>query len=81
MIWIVDAKYMGEYRVYVKFNDGKEGELNLESYIKSKEEGTIFSPLKELENFKTVHFNSDIDTIVWSNGADVAPERLYEMIA
>lgn len=56
MVWLVDAVYRGDYRVFVRFNDGKESEIDLENYIKSK-----------------------LDTIVWANGADIAPERLYEM--
>jgi len=79
MIWLVDAAYRGDYRVFVRFNDGKESEIDLENYIKSKNEETVFAPLKELKNFQTVHFDSDLDTIVWANGADIAPERLYEM--
>lgn len=79
MIWLVDAVYRGDYRVFVRFNDGKESEIDLENYIKSKNEETVFAPLKELEFFQTVHFDSDLDTIVWANGADIAPERLYEM--
>ncbi len=79
MIWLVDAVYRGDYRVFVRFNDGKESEIDLENYIKSKNEETVFAPLKELHIFKTVHFDSDLDTIVWANGADIAPERLYEM--
>lgn len=80
MVWLVDAKYLGKYNVFVKFNDGKESVLDLENYIKLKNEDTIFAPLKELQNFKTLRFNSDIDTIEWANGADIAPERLYEMM-
>ncbi|MDD2829847.1 MAG: DUF2442 domain-containing protein [Sulfuricurvum sp.] len=79
MIWLVDAVYRGDYRVFVRFNDGKESEIDLENYIKSKNDETVFAPLKELDVFQTVHFDSDLDTIVWVNGADIAPERLYEM--
>ena len=79
MIWLVDAAYLGGYRVFVRFNDGKESEINLENYIKSKNDETVFGPLKELQAFGTVHFDSDLDTIVWENGADIAPKRLYEM--
>lgn len=79
MIWLVDAVYRGDYRVFVRFNDGKESEIDLENYIKSKNEETVFAPLKELDVFQTVHLDSDLDTIVWANGADIAPERLYEM--
>ncbi len=79
MIWVVDAKYIGDYKVFVRFNDGVEAKLDLENYVKSKKDGTIFAPLKNIENFKTVKYNSDTDTIEWENGADIAPERLYEM--
>lgn len=80
MIWVEDAKYIDNFSLFVKFNDGKEAVIDMESYIKSKQENTIFAPLKELDNFKTVTLNKDIDTIVWANGADIAPERLYEIM-
>lgn len=80
MIWVEDAKYIDNFSLFVKFNDGKEAVIDMENYIKSKQENTIFAPLRELDNFKTVTLNRDIDTIVWANGADIAPERLYEMM-
>ena len=80
MIWIEDANYIDEFRVFVRFNDGKEAVIDLKSYIESKPNGTIFEPLKKLENFKTLKFNPDIDTIEWANGADIAPERLYALM-
>ena len=79
MIWLEDAKYMDEFRVFVRFNDGRESMIDLKNYIESKPNGTIFEPLKQLENFQTLRFNPDIDTIEWANGADIAPERLYEL--
>lgn len=79
MIWLTDAQYLSDYSIFVRFNDGKETILNLESYIKSKLDNTVFSPLKEQLYFQTVKFNQDTDTIEWDNGADIAPERLYEM--
>ena len=79
MIWIEDAKYLGNFSVFVKFNDGKEAVIDLENYIKSKKDTSIFAPLKELNNFKTLRFNADTDTIEWANGADIAHERLYEI--
>jgi hypothetical protein len=79
MIWVVDARYMDGYRAYVKFNDGKESIIDFKDYIQSKSDGTIFEALKKLENFQTLLFNPDIDTIEWANGADIAPERLYEL--
>ncbi len=79
MVWVEDAKYIDGYRAFIKFNNGKESIVDFENYILSKPSGTIFEPLKQLENFKTLRFNPDIDTIEWANGADIAPERLYEL--
>lgn len=39
----------------------------------------MFEPLKKMSNFKTVYLNSDLDTIVWNNGADMSPDFLFEI--
>jgi hypothetical protein len=41
-------------------------------------EGEMFEPLKDLEVFKSFRVDPEIETIVWANGADLAPEFLYE---
>ena len=41
--------------------------------------GMIFEPLKELAFFQQVRVNLDTNTIEWPNGADLAPEFLYEI--
>jgi len=42
-------------------------------------DGEIFAPLKNIEYFKKVQVNRDIDTIMWENGADLSPDFLYEI--
>ena len=42
--------------------------------------GPIFEPLKEITFFKKFELNSDLNTILWYNGADFAPEYLYERV-
>jgi hypothetical protein len=42
-------------------------------------EGEIFEPLKDINFFKTVSVNPDLDTIVWQNNADFSPDFLYEI--
>jgi hypothetical protein len=79
MIWLTDAKYVNNYKIFVKFNNGTETILDLENYIKTKPNNTIFNEIKDIHNFQKVRFSSDLDTIVWDNGADIAPERLYEL--
>ena len=78
MVWVVAAKYVKDYQVWLKFNDGTEKIVDFKQKIFS-EKRNIFLPLKDLEYFKQVFFNSESDTIQWPNGADVAPETLYGM--
>lgn len=47
--------------------------------LKPHLEGEIFKPLKDISYFKAVKVNSDLDTIVWKNGADMSPDFLYEI--
>jgi hypothetical protein len=39
--------------------------------------GEVFEPLQQLERFKTVYLDRELNTIRWENGADFAPEFLY----
>lgn len=78
MIWVVDAKYVKEYQIWLRFNDDTEKIVDFKNKILS-EKRAIFMPLKDIETFKKVFFNAESDTIQWPNGADIAPERLYSM--
>ena len=71
---IIEANYVRDYVIKVKFDDGTVKILNLESYIKR---AGVFSELKDKKYFK--RFFIDLNTLCWPNGADIAPERLYEI--
>ena len=75
MIRVVDSKYLQQYQIWIKFSDGKEGIVDLKDVILT-DPRDIFGQLKDLDQFKS--FTVDMDTVVWSNGADLAPEYLYE---
>jgi hypothetical protein len=75
---IVAAKYIDDYRVQVTFENGKTGIIDFSPYIKS---GGVYKPLDNKDYFKRFRINKDLGTICWPNGADVAPETLYELIA
>lgn len=61
------------FRVYFTFWDGTEKEIDLEPYLL----GPIFEPLRRDPALFAQMF-LDGDTIAWPNGADIAPETLYE---
>lgn len=76
MLHVTDAKYLGEHRVWLAFNDGSSGEADLKDSL----HGPIFEPLQNEEMFRQVRFDPEADTIVWPNGADFAPEFLHELV-
>lgn len=39
--------------------------------------GKVFDPLKDMKMFSRFTVDKELDTIVWPNGADIAPEYLY----
>mgnify|MGYP001552207149 CR=1 FL=1 len=73
ILHVVDAKYERDYRVKVWFNDGKIGVVDLRHVLK----GPMFDKLKDKKRFAQLKVDKELDTIVWPNGADIAPEYLY----
>lgn len=74
ILHVKEAKYLHDYVIWLRFNDGSEGEVNLKDELY----GEVFEPLKELEMFKSFRVDPVLETIVWENGADLAPEFLYD---
>lgn len=74
ILHVKEAKYQHNYVVWLRFNDGAEGEIDLANEL----EGEVFGPLKDINKFKSFKVDPVLETIVWENGADLAPEFLYE---
>ena len=74
VLGIVEARYVRDYTVWLRFNDGTAGEVDLSFEL----EGPVFQPLRDRERFK--QFNIAYHTLSWDNGADLAPEFLYERL-
>ena len=69
---VIAAKYMSEYKIQITFDNGVEKIADFSKWL----QGEIFEPLKDKEYFK--RFFVDGWTVSWPNGADIAPETLYE---
>ncbi len=74
ILHVKEAKYLHDYVLWLRFNDGAEGVVDLGDELY----GEIFEPLKDVEKFKAFKVDPDLETIVWENGADLAPEFLYD---
>jgi len=72
---VIRARYCGDYRIDLVFQDGVQAIVDFAQWL----DGPIFEPLRDREYFK--RFFIDGGTIVWPNGADIAPETLYEEAA
>ncbi len=70
---ILDAKYINDYKIQVTFNNGKSGVADLSEAL----DGQIFQPLKNIDEFARFKVDAELETLVWPNGADLAPEYIY----
>lgn len=76
MLDVIAVRYVRDYVLWLKFEDGSEGEVDLATSLR----GPVFQPLKNIAYFKQVRVNPELGTIVWPNGADIAPETLHHRI-
>ena len=73
MLEVENAKYISDYKIYVRFNNHTEMILNLGPHL----DGEIYKPFKDIKYFKK--FKIELNTISWENGADFAPEFLIHI--
>lgn len=76
MNWrVVKAEACGEHSLDLTFKDGTRKRVNLRPLL----EGLVFEPLLDPDYFAVVELDRVAGTVVWPNGADIAPETLYEL--
>jgi hypothetical protein len=71
---IIEARYVRDFVVFLRLQDGVQGEVDLEPQLY----GELFEPLKNRQYFQQFRIDSDLHTLIWPNGADFAPEFLHE---
>ncbi len=78
MKWrVLKAEPCGGHSLDLTFKDGTRKRVNLLPLL----EGPVFRPLRDPEYFARVELDPAAGTVVWPNGADIAPETLYELPA
>lgn len=71
LLTITDVEYLGDYTLLCSFNNGQRRKVDLTPLLAYP----AFADLRDKGNF--IQFGLD-HTIFWANGADIAPEYLYE---
>jgi hypothetical protein len=70
---VIEARYVRDYVIWFRFQDGSEGAVDLSKELW----GPVFEPLRDLKTFRSFKV-AEYGTIEWPNGADIAPEFLYQ---
>jgi hypothetical protein len=73
---VIAAQYAHDFTVHIRFADGTEGDVDLSDELY----GEVFEPLKNINIFKKLSVHPEFHTLCWPNGADLAPEFLYDRI-
>jgi hypothetical protein len=71
---VVGLDFGPDYVLEVEFDDGAERTIDFEPILL----GPLFGPLRDLHLFRQASVDEDLGTIVWPNGADIAPGVLYD---
>lgn len=73
---VTEVSPAGDHRLRLGFDDGTVGEVDF-----SEEDWSgVFAPLSDPEFFARVELDEELGTIVWPNGADIAPETLHRLV-
>lgn len=70
---VVEARHVRDHVVWLRFRDGRSGEIDLEPELR----GPVFEPLKTPEAFRQFFVHPEFATLAWPNDSDIAPEFLH----
>lgn len=70
------VEHLGGHRLRLTFADGLTGDVDLADRFDGPL-GPMFEPLREVAYFALVVVDEELATVVWPNGADLAPDVLH----
>jgi hypothetical protein len=73
---VTEAHYVQDFIIHLRFADGAEGDVDLRDEL----HGEMFEPLKDRGLFQQFSVHPEFHTLTWPNGADIAPEFLYDKV-
>lgn len=76
---ITAVEHLGGHRLRLTFADGLVGDVDLADRFEQPL-GPMFEPLQDVDYFAKVEVDAELGTVVWPNGADLAPDALHEQV-
>ena len=73
---VIDARYLGDYKVWLEFNDGRKGVVDLSDELHGEE----LEPLRNRDRFSEFYLDYGLASIAWLDGQDFTPEFLYDKL-
>ena len=73
MVYVEEARYLDGYRLWLRFNTGDTGEVDLADLVARE---PAAAPLRDPALF-AAFFLDPWPTVAWACGFDVAPEALF----
>ncbi len=73
---VIEARYLGDYKVWLEFNDGRKGVVDLADEL----HGDSMEPLRDRDRFAQFYLDYGLASIAWLDGQDFKPEFLYEKL-
>lgn len=76
---VASLQALPEARLRVTFVDGTAGDVDMKGFLASATvDGTVFEPLRDPAEFAKARI--DMGAVTWPNGADLAPDAMYDAI-
>ncbi len=76
IVHVTEVEVVGDHQLRLNFEDGSQGDVD----FSSRQWRGVFEPLRDPSYFRRVALDRELGTIVWPNGADIAPETLYDRV-
>jgi DUF971 family protein len=76
MIKILEARYIGDYRIELVFSDDQSGIFDVNAYLSTRQ-GLLLESLRDEAYLR--RFFIDAGALCWPNGLELSPDRLHEI--
>jgi len=71
---IAESKALPGFRLWVRFSDGRTGEIDLSDLVGQG----VFASWNDPAEFERVYVDAASGTVAWPGGIDLCPDSLYE---